>query len=72
LCTPVGFLHELSRVTPAGTHLHEELEKNLGVQQPFDLQPGGGADLLQRASLLPDKDGLLAIALAVDYGRDAR
>ena len=52
-------------------HLDEQLKKDLRVQQPLDLQTRRRADLLQRASLLADQDGLLPIALAVDGGSDA-
>ncbi len=58
-------------VAPVGLHFHEELEKNFRVQQLLDLQSRGGADLLQRGSLLADQDRLLALALAEDRRGDA-
>src|SRR5258706_8158927 len=51
---------------PARVHADEKLEENLAAEQPLELLPRLGTDLLQHRPFFPDEDRLVRRALDVD------
>src|SRR5438270_2173072 len=70
LPTPVQLFDETGLFAPTGADLDEQFQKDFRAQPPFNLEAGGGADLLEHTSALADDDPLLSFALAVNRGCD--